>query len=97
MYVRYKVLIAPAAQRAFDRLPGDVRRKLRVKIDDLVSDPRGPKTQKLQARGGLYRIRSVDHRILYRIEDRRSVENGVEYSGIVYVEEFMNRRDDYRR
>ncbi|MGH7296665.1 MAG: type II toxin-antitoxin system RelE family toxin [Polyangiaceae bacterium] len=94
--MRYKVLIAPRAQRAYETLPGDVRRRLRTRIDEIAADPRGPQTLNLSGRAAVHRIRSGDQRILYRIDDRRFTEAGASFNGTVFIEEFMNRRDDYR-
>jgi mRNA interferase RelE/StbE len=65
----YTIIFKPAAAREFRKLPQDVQRRLRPKIDALASDPRPPGSEKLSGSEDAYRIRAGDYRVLYRIED----------------------------
>lgn len=55
-----------SAEHYFDKLPGKIQRQIRTKIDRLTVDPYF-NTVPLSGWEGVYRIRSGDWRILYRI------------------------------
>lgn len=59
------------ARRPFERLGGSIRRsrrRIQGAIALLAEDPRPPAARKLQGRDGL-RVRVVDYRIIYTVED----------------------------
>jgi mRNA interferase RelE/StbE len=68
----YKILLLPSAQKDLDRFCGKTFDKLCEKLTGLQENPRPPGCQKLTAEEG-YRIRSGDHRIVYRIDDKTQV------------------------
>ena len=82
----YKVEFSPAAKRAFDKLPKDIQRSLAAMIGDLMEQPRPRQSIKMTGHD-LYRIRSGDYRLIYRIEDDKLV---------VLIVTIGHRREVYR-
>ncbi|MCI0582452.1 MAG: type II toxin-antitoxin system RelE/ParE family toxin [Chloroflexi bacterium] len=66
---RYRVELAPAAQRQLGHLPPGVAAALRGPILALALDPRPPGVTKL-AGSNLWRLRVGDLRLIYLIDDR---------------------------
>ena len=69
---RYRVELAPAAQRQLRRLPPGVAASLRSPILALALDPRPPGVQKLQT-SEFWRLRLADLRIVYTIDDAAKI------------------------
>jgi mRNA interferase RelE/StbE len=67
---RYRVELAPAAQRQLRRLPPGVGASLRAPILALALEPRPPGAQKLQD-SDFWRLRIGDLRVVCAIEDRQ--------------------------
>ena len=67
---RYRVDLAPAAQRQLRRLPPGVAASLRGPILALGMDPRPPGAVKIDA-SEFWRIRIGELRVVYAIDDRR--------------------------
>jgi mRNA interferase RelE/StbE len=71
---RYRVVLAPAAQRHLERLRGATLVGLRGSILALADDPRPPGTAKLAGRRDLWRLRvRIDGhswRIVYELRQR---------------------------
>ncbi|HEY8237982.1 MAG TPA: type II toxin-antitoxin system RelE/ParE family toxin [Candidatus Limnocylindrales bacterium] len=65
---RYRVDIAPAAQRQFSRLPPGVAASLRGPVLALALEPRPPGVSKLSG-SDLWRVRVGDLRLIYAIDD----------------------------
>lgn len=65
----YAVTIAPAAAKALEGLPRDLRERVRARIHALSVEPRGHGVQKLSAREGEYRVRTGDIRVLFTVDD----------------------------
>jgi len=65
---RYRVELAPAAQRQLRRLPPGVAASLRGPILALGLDPRPPGVQKLEG-SVFWRLRVGDLRIVFAIDD----------------------------
>jgi mRNA interferase RelE/StbE len=84
---RYEIVLTRAAERGLSVLSKSDFRKVDARIQALADNPRDATSKKLEGVGELYRIRSGDYRILYRIEDDRLV---------VVVVDVGNRRDIYR-
>lgn len=82
----YAVQVLPAAVRTFKKLPPEAERRVQAAIELLADEPRPPAAKKLVARPE-WRVRTGDHRILYRIDD------GVL---LVVVVDVGHRRDIYR-
>jgi len=84
----YRIEFTHRAQRDFRKLPKQAQTQVAAAIDDLEEDPRGRGVKRLAAKDAIYRLRSGDFRILFRIEDEAL---------IVLVVGIGNRRDVYRR
>ena len=69
---RYRVELAPAAQRQLRRLPPGVGASLRGPILALALDPRPPGSMKLTG-AEFWRLRVADLRIVYAIEDEQAL------------------------
>lgn len=69
MINRYNIELAPTASRQLRRFSPQVQRQLQREIDALKLDPRPSGVVKLSGSNDLYRVRSGDYRIIYRIED----------------------------
>ena len=65
---RYRVELAPAAQRQLRRLPPGLAASLRGAILALALDPRPPGTQKLQG-SDFWRLRLGNLRIVFFVDD----------------------------
>jgi mRNA interferase RelE/StbE len=77
----------PAALKELASLPRKMRGQVDERIQGLAQDPRPPGCKVLKGEwSGLMRIRSGDHRIIYRVEDDRL---------IVTVVRIADRKDAY--
>jgi len=85
---QYRIEILPSAEREIADLPKKARAQIVRRINNLSSVPRPRGCKPLRAADGLYRIRSGDYRVVYRVEDTRLV---------VLVVRVGIRRDIYRR
>ena len=83
---RYRVELAPAADRQRRKLPVDVQKRIVRALEQLETDPRPPGVRKLQGEDNLWRLRVGDYRVIYTIEDNRL---------LVLVVRVANRRDAY--
>ena len=83
----YEVRLHPDAARAFRRLHGQLRERIRVAIDALAVDPRPAGVVKLAGRDD-YRVRVGDYRIVYAVDDTER---------LVLVARIAHRREVYRR
>jgi mRNA interferase RelE/StbE len=84
----YAIEIKRSARRELERLPAKSRRQVASAINGLAMDPRPRGAIKLTDRGGEYRLRSGNYRIIYMIFDDRLV---------VMVIAVDDRKDVYRR
>lgn len=83
----YTVIFQPAAAREFRKLPPDIQKRMRPKIDALSKNPRPPGVEKLAGSEDSYRLRVGDYRVLYRIKDNLL---------IVALVRIAHRREVYR-
>lgn len=83
----YEVRLHPAAARAFGRLHGSLRDRIRDAVDRLADDPRPRGAEKLAGRDD-YRVRVGDYRIVYAVDDGER---------LVLVARIAHRREVYRR
>jgi len=86
--VSYRLEIAAIAKRQFKKLPDDVQRKLRAKLEDLASCPRPRGSRKLIGYQDVYRIRAGRYRVLYSVDEEKV---------IVLILKLGHRRGVYRR
>ena len=84
---RYTIRFAPTANRNFDRLPAQIRWRVRAAIDRLAANPRPPGVRKLSGNAADYRIRVGQYRVLYDINDAEI---------LVYIVRIGHRREVYR-
>jgi mRNA interferase RelE/StbE len=65
----YRIELSKRAERDFRQLPRNAQRQVARKMEALKEEPRPAGAKQLSATEGIYRVRSGDYRILYRIED----------------------------
>lgn len=66
----YRLSISKEVQRQIERLPGNIRQRVRRAIAELVYNPRPTYGKALEDDLiGYYRVRIDDYRIIYTIED----------------------------
>jgi mRNA interferase RelE/StbE len=70
--VPYEIILKPPAQKDLDRIPDKEVVRISQRIENLASNPRPMGVQKLTETEG-YRIRAGRYRILYEIDDKKSV------------------------
>lgn len=85
--MRYRIEITPAAERDLKSLPKDVLKRVDAKILALADNPRPPGSKLLRGEERFCRVRVGDYRIIYQIEDDRSV---------ILVVKIRHRREVYR-
>jgi mRNA interferase RelE/StbE len=85
--MKYSVVVLPSAERDLTRLPTREWKRVRDRIDNLASRPRGVGSRKLHGMQDGYRLRCGDYRVLYRIDDAAHE---------VFVYAIGNRKDVYR-
>jgi len=83
----YKVLFKPSADRALQKLPHDVERRIVGETSLLARNPRPAGAVKLTGDENLWRIRIGNYRVVYEIHDDRLV---------VLVLRVAHRKDAYR-
>jgi mRNA interferase RelE/StbE len=83
----YEIRLHAQVAKAYRRLRGPARERIRVAIDALAVEPRPRGAQKLAGRDD-YRIRVGDYRVVYAVDDRER---------LVLVARIARRRDVYRR
>ena len=83
----YEIRLHPTAARAFRRLQGPLRDRIRAAIDALASDPRPAGAVRLAGRDD-FRIRVGDYRVVYAVDDD---------ARLVLVARIAHRREVYRR
>jgi len=69
-----RILFTKSADKALRRMPRDIARRIRERLNDIVADPyaKHPNVTKLQNRPG-YRLRVGDWRVIYEIEEEELV------------------------
>jgi mRNA interferase RelE/StbE len=86
--VAYTVKVAPAAEHQLKTLPKPIRTQIGRRIDKLADHPRPHGVEKITREDDLYRVRSGDYRILYKINDQEL---------LVLVVKIGDRKEVYRR
>ena len=67
---RYRVEIAPSAQRELSKLPRNVQKRIDERIRALAENPRPAGSRKLEGEDSFHRIRVGDYRIVYQVKDK---------------------------
>lgn len=83
----YRIEYLPAALRDLRKLPRQAQLQVAPVIDALAGEPRPSGVVKLHGTDDLYRVRSGDYRIVYRVQDDVL---------LVVVVTVGNRREVYR-
>lgn len=66
----YRIRLSRKVNNEIERLPGNIRQRIKKAIAELAHDPRPPSTLSLRNElAGYYRIRLEQYRIIYTIED----------------------------
>jgi mRNA interferase RelE/StbE len=66
----YRLKLSKEVQHEIDRLPGNMRQRVRRSIAELAANPRPSAAKALEGDlTGYYRLRLDDYRIIYTIED----------------------------
>jgi mRNA interferase RelE/StbE len=85
--VPYRIEFLRSATRELASLPKSGQRQIAAHINALADKPRPHGVKKLEGQERLYRIRAGDYRVLYEIDDDKS---------LVTIITIGNRRDVYR-
>ena len=83
----YRVILKPSAERALERLPRTMQRRILDALARLEAGPRGPRCVKPAGAAATYRLRVGDWRVVYEIDDARHP---------VFVTIIAHRREVYR-
>lgn len=65
----YRIEFKPSAAKAFGKLPRDVQKRIGESVSDLAENPRPPGAEKMKGEDDLYRVRSGDYRVVYKVSD----------------------------
>ena len=84
----YTVEVAPVAERQLKALPKLIRTQIGRRIDKLADNPRPHGIEKITGEDDLYRVRTGDYRILYKINDQEL---------LILVVKIGDRKEVYRR
>ena len=69
----YEVKFSKKAEKAYSKLPGNIKVRIDQKIEYLQKTPRGPDTKKLVGEESAYRTRVGTYRIVYEIDDEKII------------------------
>ena len=83
----YTVLFKRSADKALQKLPEKVQRRIVLAASELAVEPRPVGCVNLEGEDNLWRIRVGDYRIVYTIEDQKLM---------VLVVRIAHRKDVYR-
>ena len=83
----YKVVLTPAAEREYRKLPDNIRARIRPALLELEAHPRPKGAKKLGGSKDRWRVRVGDYRIIYKINDDTKT---------VTVLRISHRREAYR-
>lgn len=66
----YRLKITRSVLREIERLPGNMRQRIRRAIAHLCENPRPPESKQMEGElSAFYRMRLEEYRIIYRIDD----------------------------
>ena len=69
----YSITFARSARRELQRLPSSVAKRILERIEALTETPRPRGCRKLRGSGDLWRIRIGDYRVVYEVDDERTL------------------------
>ena len=84
---RYRIDFKPSAEKALDKLPADLQKRVVRAIEMLADNPRPPGVVKMAGDDNLWRVRVGSFRVVYEIHDDVL---------LVMVLRVGHRRDVYR-
>jgi mRNA interferase RelE/StbE len=84
----YSIELKPAAIRGLAKLPKDVQKSIRSRIDALAKNPFPSDMKKLESEENFYRIKVGDYRIIYQTHKKIL---------LVLVVRIGHRKEVYRR
>ena len=85
--LEYKITFARSARKELQALPIELGKRVLEKIETLALDPRPTGCKKLSGAKDLWRLRVGDYRMVYKIDEDRS---------IVDIAVIRHHRDVYR-
>jgi len=71
--VKYTICIDRQAAKTLTALPPNIQRQIARKIDSLANDPFPSGFVPIQGMAGLYRIKSGEYRIAYKVEGKKLI------------------------
>jgi mRNA interferase RelE/StbE len=72
--VTYQIVFAQSARKELERLSKEVARRILTRINQLRANPRPAGSIKLTGSKDLWRVRSGDYRVIYRVDDAALLE-----------------------
>lgn len=84
----YTIELKPAAIRGLAKLPRDVQRSIRIRIDALANNPFPSDLKRLESEEKFYRIRVGDYRVIYQVDKKIP---------LILVVNIGHRKQIYRR
>ena len=85
--MKYSIELSKRAAKSLKAIEARFQKQIALRIEKLISDPRPVDSKKIQGDVNLYRIRSGNYRILYRIFDGRV---------LVLIFDIGHRKDVYK-
>ncbi len=83
----YEIVFARSARRELEDLPASIGMRILRRIESLAATPRPRGCRKLMGATDLWRMRTGDYRVIYRIDDAQR---------IIDIVAIRHRRDAYR-
>jgi mRNA interferase RelE/StbE len=84
----YRIEITPTAQKQLAAIPLKDRQRIDTRIVGLASNPIPQKAKKLEGESRLYRLRSGNYRVIYKIQKKALV---------ILIVKVGHRKDIYRK
>lgn len=69
----YEIVFARSARKELQALPQAMAERVLKKVESLAARPRPPGCKKLRGHSNLWRIRVGEYRVVYTIDDEKSV------------------------
>jgi len=85
--VNYRIEFVRQASKQFKSLSKQDQKRVKAKVDTLVTEPRPNGVVKLSGKDNLYRVHAGNYRIIYNIQDNKL---------LVLVVKIGHRRDVYQ-
>ncbi|MGB3291693.1 MAG: type II toxin-antitoxin system RelE/ParE family toxin [Phormidesmis sp.] len=83
----YQIEFTKRADKQFQALPAQIKKRIAAKVESLAQDPRPAGVVKLSGEDNAYRIRIGDYRVVYSIFDEEVV---------ILIFRVSHRRDAYQ-